>query len=46
MHLFFAEHHNISDDRIVLEGTDYNHIKNVLRLKPGSKIQVKSGDKY
>ena len=44
MHLFFAEHHNISDDRIVLEGTDYNHIKNVLRLKPGSKIQVKSGD--
>ena len=44
MHLFFAEHHNISDDRIVLDGTDYNHIKNVLRLKPGSKIQVKSGD--
>lgn len=44
MHLFFAEHHNISDERIILEGTDYNHIKNVLRLKPGSKIQIKSGD--
>lgn len=44
MHLFFAQHHNISDDLIVLDGTDYNHIKNVLRLKPGSSIQIKSGD--
>ncbi len=44
MHLFFAEHHNISEDEIILEGTDYNHIKNVLRLKPGDVIQVKSGD--
>ncbi len=44
MHLFFAEHHNISGNEILLDGTDYNHIKNVLRLKAGSIIQVKSGD--
>ena len=32
MYSFFAEHDNISKDFIRLEGSVYNHIKNVLRL--------------
>ncbi len=44
MYSFFAEHDNISKDFIRLKGSVYNHIKNVLRLKPGTKLMISSGD--
>ncbi len=44
MHSFFAEHKNIGTENIVLEGSVYNHIRNVLRLKAGTEIMISSGD--
>ena len=44
MHSFFAEHKNIGTENIILEGSVYNHIRNVLRLKAGTEIMISSGD--
>lgn len=44
MHHFFAKRENIFEDFIVLDGTDVNHIKNVLRLRCGEEILISSGD--
>lgn len=44
MYHFFAMHENIHETHIELTGSDVNHIKNVLRLKPGEEILVSSGD--
>lgn len=43
MQKFFADISNIVDGRIHLEGPDVNHIKNVLRMKPGEDIRVSDG---
>ena len=43
MQKFFADISNIVDGRIHLEGADVNHIKNVLRMKPGEDIRVSDG---
>ena len=43
MHQFFVEPHQIQDKRIVIEGSDVNHIKNVLRMKPGEELSVSNG---
>lgn len=43
MQKFFADISNIVDGRIHLEGSDVNHIKNVLRMKPGEDIRVSDG---
>jgi len=40
---FFTENENLIDDKIYIRGLDYNHIKNVLRLKPGDNIIVNIG---
>jgi 16S rRNA (uracil1498-N3)-methyltransferase len=40
MSKFFVGSDKIYDDRIIIDGTDVNHIKNVLRLKVGDKLQV------
>ncbi len=44
MYHFFAEHENIFDDYIDIRGGDVNHIKNVIRLKPGDEVLISSGD--
>ena len=41
---FFAENENLKDDKIYIGGLDYNHIKNVLRLKPKDNIIVNIGN--
>ena len=46
MYHFFAEHENIFDDYIDIRGGDVNHIKNVIRLKPGDEVLISSGDNY
>lgn len=43
MFQFFVAPHQIQGKRIVIEGNDVNHIKNVLRMKPGEEIAVSNG---
>lgn len=43
MHRFFVESNQISNKEIIIQGTDVNHIKNVLRLRIGEKIQISNG---
>lgn len=43
MHHFFVDPDQVRDGRILLEGPDVNHIKNVLRIKPGEAVLVSDG---
>lgn len=43
MYQFFVEPHQIQGNRVLIEGRDVNHIKNVLRMKPGEEIAVSNG---
>lgn len=43
MYQFFVEPSQIQDKRIVITGSDVNHIKNVLRMKIGDEIAVSNG---
>lgn len=43
MYRFFVEPSQIQDKRIVITGSDVNHIKNVLRMKIGEEIAVSNG---
>lgn len=43
MYRFFVEPSQIQDKRIVITGSDFNHIKNVLRMKTGEEIAVSNG---
>ena len=40
MYQFFVEKENVGPKRIYITGGDVNHIKNVLRMKPGEKIRI------
>ncbi len=43
MYQFFVEPEQIQGNRVVIAGKDVNHIKNVLRMKPGEEISVRNG---
>lgn len=43
MYQFFVEPENIQGKRIVINGSDVNHIKNVLRMSVGDEINVSNG---
>lgn len=43
MYQFFVEPSQIQGSRIVITGSDVNHIKNVLRMKVGDEIAVSNG---
>ena len=43
MNQFFVEPSQIQDKKIVIEGKDVNHIKNVLRMKVGEELSVSNG---
>ena len=43
MYHFFVEPSQIGEKDIVITGADVNHIKNVIRLKPGDEISVSNG---
>ncbi len=43
MYQFFVEPSQIQDKKVIITGSDVNHIKNVLRLKPGGEIAVRNG---
>ena len=44
MNRFFGKSENITDKKIVIDGQDVNHMKNVLRLKVGEQVMVNGGD--
>lgn len=44
MSRFFGKSENISENTIILDGGDYNHIKNVLRMKKGDILTVTGGN--
>lgn len=43
MYRFFVEPSQIQDKKIVITGSDVNHIRNVLRMKIGEEIAVSNG---
>lgn len=43
MHHFFVEPTQICGDTIAIEGSDLNHMKNVLRIKPGESVEISDG---
>ena len=43
MYHFFVDPSNITDNDIYIEGNDYNHIKNVLRMKTGEQVSLSDG---
>ncbi len=46
MYRFFVSPENILEDEILINGDDYNHIKNVLRLEKGNEIVTTCGREY
>lgn len=45
MYQFFVDpaQINIPDKRVIITGADVNHIRNVLRMKPGEELSVRGG---
>lgn len=43
MQQFFAEPSWIRENKIFMQGSDVNHIRNVLRVKPGEDVRVNDG---
>ena len=43
MYNFFTEAENRQNDRFLISGSDYNHIRNVLRMKAGDTFLVSCG---
>ena len=41
---FFARLENVYDNYIIIDGSDVNHIKNVLRMKPGEELMIIAGN--
>lgn len=48
MYQFFVEDGQVGTDSVTIEGSDVNHIKNVLRMKQGEKVRIStsSGKNY
>lgn len=44
MHRFFVEPWQVGEKEIRIQGSDVNHIKNVLRMKPKEEILISSGE--
>ncbi len=44
MYRFFVDPEDISEDEIIIRGEDVNHIRNVLRMKPGENVRLCTGE--
>ena len=44
MYQFFVEPSQIQGTKVIITGSDVNHIKNVLRMQPGEEIAVSNGE--
>ena len=45
MYHFFVSPDQVHGEKVCITGPDVNHIRNVLRMKPGEKIQISDGQK-
>ena len=45
MYQFFVDDCQIGKEYVTITGSDVNHIKNVLRMRPGEKIRVSSSSR-
>lgn len=45
MYRFFVSPEQLSGEQIVIIGEDVNHMKNVLRMKPGEKVRISVGSR-
>lgn len=43
MYQFFVDPSQIRGNEVIIEGADYNHIKNVLRMKAGECVNISDG---
>lgn len=43
MHQFFVDPENIQGKRVIITGSDVNHIKNVLRMQVGEELNISNG---
>ena len=43
MHRFYVDNDKIRNDKIIITGNDVNHIKNVLRMRPGDELIICNG---
>ncbi|MEE0955917.1 MAG: 16S rRNA (uracil(1498)-N(3))-methyltransferase [Eubacterium sp.] len=46
MYRFFTDASHIDGGRIRITGPDVNHIRNVLRMKPGEQVLISTGDEW
>lgn len=46
MQHFFVTTDQVKDHDIYIEGSDVNHMKNVLRMKPGERLYISDGDNH
>ncbi|MDO4313345.1 MAG: 16S rRNA (uracil(1498)-N(3))-methyltransferase [Eubacteriales bacterium] len=46
MQHFFVTTDQVKGDRIYIEGSDVNHMKNVLRMKAGEQLYISDGDNH
>jgi len=46
MHRFFVNRSQVNDAEVVITGADVNHIRNVLRMKPGDVFLAACGDEW
>ena len=44
MQRFFVTHDQVGEDKIRIQGSDVNHMKNVLRMRPGEEVMVSDGN--
>lgn len=44
MYLFFVDGQEIGETTARIAGPDVNHIKNVLRMKPGDGLRISDGE--
>ncbi len=44
MHHFFVTPEQVKEGQVHIEGSDVNHIKNVLRMKSGEELQISDGN--
>ena len=48
MYQFFVEDEQVTEDGVLITGSDVNHIRNVLRMKPGERVRIstRTGSNY
>lgn len=44
MHHFFVTPEQVKEETIIIDGSDVNHIKNVLRMKIGEELEISDGN--